>query len=238
MVMASDGLWDAVSYSKVAKLTRSKTTAAAASALARTVSRDLRTMDDVSIIVIDFLPTDCTSFPTVALKAGPQGGGKSRGASMGKGKGGGFLACFRPEVEEPDSRDCEGAGHLSLLCDVDCLEENPGVKQLLTRCSIAKQHAALLLRKSPMDFSLHGGTMYPASANVHGLQKCVSVHGMASLGTGAHYTDSTNHSAASEMVHGRESCMGLYAFEETVEVGGSNMCGVVAAPPVQPEQAL
>jgi hypothetical protein len=58
------------------KLTRSKPTGAAASTLVTAVSRDLRTMDDASIIIIDLLPTEGTSFPTVALKANPKGSEK------------------------------------------------------------------------------------------------------------------------------------------------------------------
>jgi hypothetical protein len=59
------------------KLTRSKPTGAAASTLVTAVSRDLRTMDDASIIIIDMLPSEGTSFPTVALKANPKGTEKS-----------------------------------------------------------------------------------------------------------------------------------------------------------------
>ena len=68
VLMASDGLWDVLSFSKAVKLTRTKPTGAAASALVNAVSRDLRTLDDASIVVIDILPTAHTSFPTVALK--------------------------------------------------------------------------------------------------------------------------------------------------------------------------
>jgi hypothetical protein len=36
-------------------------------------------MDDASIIIIDLLPTEGTSFPTVALKANPKGSEKPGG---------------------------------------------------------------------------------------------------------------------------------------------------------------
>jgi serine/threonine protein phosphatase PrpC len=71
VVMASDGLWDVLTFTKALKLTRSKPTGAAASALVTAVSRDLRTLDDASIIIVDMLPTEGTSFPTVALRANP-----------------------------------------------------------------------------------------------------------------------------------------------------------------------
>lgn len=151
--MASDGLWDVLTFSKAVKLTRSKPTGAAASALVTAVSRDLRTMDDASIIIIDMLPSEGTSFPTVALKANPKGSEKS----------GGLFACFKPEIDEPDSRDLPGKGHLVFYCDVDCLRAYPGLKQLLNRSSLGVVHAQQLHQthhRSPVDFTLHGGKMY------------------------------------------------------------------------------
>ncbi|GFH28620.1 PPM-type phosphatase domain-containing protein [Haematococcus lacustris] len=119
VVMASDGLWDVLSFTKAIKLTRSKPTGAAASTLVSAVSRDLRTMDDASIVIIDILPSEGTSFPTVALKATPQASQKAMASS-------GLFSCFKAEPVEPDSRDLTGPGHLGFYCDVDCLRAYPG----------------------------------------------------------------------------------------------------------------
>lgn len=161
VIMASDGLWDVLSYAKVLKLTRSKPTSAAASTLITAVSRDLRTLDDASIIVIDLLPSEATSFPTVALRATPGGGG-GVAAPVAK-KSGGLFACFRPEPDEPDSREVPvgGAGHVAFLCDVDCLVAYPGLKALLARTSATSkaQHVPQPITKPP-DYTLHGAVVF------------------------------------------------------------------------------
>lgn len=198
MIMASDGLWDVLTFSKAAKITRSKPTGAAASTLVTAVSRDLRTMDDASIVIIDMLPTEGTSFPTVALKANPKG----------TEKGGGLFACFKPEADEPDSRELAGNGHLSFFCDVDCLRAYPGLKQLLNRTSLGVAAQQLqAVNKGPTDFTMHGGKMYPAGALLGvpggaGMMKSPShatldQAGMVHAGGSA---DGTHHSAVSMVV--------------------------------------
>ncbi|KAJ9511432.1 hypothetical protein QJQ45_029903, partial [Haematococcus lacustris] len=157
VVMASDGLWDVLSFTKAIKLTRSKPTGAAASTLVSAVSRDLRTMDDASIVIIDILPSEGTSFPTVALKATPQASQKAVASS-------GLFSCFKAEPVEPDSRDLTGPGHLGFYCDVDCLRAYPGLKQLLVRSTmtIPGQIPPLLAQalnkpgNAPTDYTLHG----------------------------------------------------------------------------------
>eukprot|EP00967_Tisochrysis_lutea_P084280 scaffold117750_cov21-Tisochrysis_lutea.AAC.3 len=45
-------------------------------------------MDDASIIVVDMLPSERTSFPTVALRSNP-------GGTKKKSKGGGLFSCLK-----------------------------------------------------------------------------------------------------------------------------------------------
>jgi len=187
VIMASDGLWDVLSFSKSAKLTRSKPTGASASALVSAVSRDLRTMDDASIIIIDVLPSESTSFPTVALKANPRSTEKS----------GGIFACFKPELDEPDSREARGAGHLTFYSDVDCLRAYPGLRGLLARGSL--QHLGSTLgmsaRHPPNDYTLHGGQLYPGAFG-NGMAKSISMAGP--MDHYSHSHDVTQHSSVSD----------------------------------------
>lgn len=171
VIMASDGLWDVLSYSKALKMTRSKPTGAAASTLITAVSRDLRTLDDASIVVIDLLPSESTSFPTVALRANPAAGTTAaKGAAAArpaKKSSGGLFACFKSEPDEPDSREVPagGTGHLTFLCDVDCLVAYPGLKQLLARTSLGKQVLVSAPPSGkPVDYTMHGaGAFGPRS---------------------------------------------------------------------------
>lgn len=104
------------------------------------------------MIVVDLLPSDTTSWPTIALKANPK-----------PEKSGGLFACFRPEVDEPDSRDLHtaGPGHLTFLADLDTLRVYPQARSMLQRCQI--QHIATALNnaaggggRTPFDFTMHG----------------------------------------------------------------------------------
>lgn len=52
----------------------------AASTLITAVSRDLRTLDDASIVVVDMLASESTSFPTVALQVSKGQGGETQSA--------------------------------------------------------------------------------------------------------------------------------------------------------------
>ncbi|GLC33563.1 hypothetical protein PLESTB_000088500 [Pleodorina starrii] len=151
VIICSDGVWDLMSLSKAVKLCRFKPAPAATSALMAAVSRDLRLLDDASIIVIDLLPSETTNWPTVALKANPK-----------PEKSGGLFACFRPELDEPDSRDLHisAPGHLSFLADLDSLRVYPQMRAALQRSQI--QHLATVLNnaagagKPPFDFTMHG----------------------------------------------------------------------------------
>lgn len=150
IILCSDGVWDLMSLSKAVKLTRMKPCSPATASLMQTVSRDLRMLDDASIVMVDFLPCDSTSFPTIALKANPQSEKSS----------GGLFACFRPELDEPDSRDAQGVGHLSFLADLDALKEYPGERTRLLRSNV--QHVATaiadaqLRASAPPDYTMHG----------------------------------------------------------------------------------
>jgi len=93
---------------------------------AQAVERDLRIQDDATIIVVDMLPHERTSFPTVVLLARPEG---ARKAKKAKSSSGGMFGCFKAEVEQPDSRDAEGLGHLQVgtesggeerICALNC----------------------------------------------------------------------------------------------------------------------
>ncbi|EFJ47432.1 hypothetical protein VOLCADRAFT_92137 [Volvox carteri f. nagariensis] len=110
--------------------------------------------DDASIIVIDLLPSETTSWPTVALKTNPK-----------PEKSGGLFACFRPELDEPDSRDLHTSapGHLAFMADLDSLRVYPQMRGALQRSQI--QHLATALNnavgvgvsvKSPFDYTMHG----------------------------------------------------------------------------------
>lgn len=159
--MASDGLWDVLSYTKALKLTRSKPTSAAASALITAVSRDLRTLDDASIIVIDLLPTESTSFPTVALKSGSGDTPAAAAPARKKPSSGGLFSCFWPEVDETDGREVPVGdhGHVTFYSDTDCLVAYPGLRQLLARTAMNGQVFAMNAAphtKGPVDYTLHG----------------------------------------------------------------------------------
>ncbi|KAF5831437.1 hypothetical protein DUNSADRAFT_13145 [Dunaliella salina] len=168
LILASDGLWDLMSYSKAVTMTRAKPTSAATAALIQVVSRDLRVMDDASIVVVDMLPNERTSFPTVALRSNP-------GGTKKKSKSGGLFSCFKPETEEPDSRDATGVGHLQFLSNVDCLLEYPGLRNMLNRTSLNKSTARRISearhsQTGPVDFTLHGGKRGKAE---HASPNCV-----------------------------------------------------------------
>lgn len=150
LIVASDGVWDLMSLSKAVKLCRLKNALSASSVLMATVSRDLRLLDDASIIVVDLLPSDSSSFPTIALKSNPK-----------PEKSGGLFACFKPELDEPDSRDLNGLpGHLTFLADIDSLKAYPQLRGMLQRGQI--QFMASVMSgpatggRPGVDFTMHG----------------------------------------------------------------------------------
>lgn len=167
--------------------------------------------DDASIIVVDLLPSDSTSFPTVALKANPK-----------PEKSGGLFACFKPELEEPDSRDLHTAapGHLAFLADLDSLRVYPQLRALLQRSQI--QHLATALNnaaggKPGVDYTMHG-------ANKVSLYRGFVDSGGGSLGRlnsssspmGGEYPADANHSNHS--THSVRSCEG--PLQATKSTGG------------------
>lgn len=161
LMVCSDGVWDLMNLSKAVKLCRLKTAAGATDTLMAAVSRDMRLLDDASIIVVDFLPSEGTSFPTVALRSNPK-----------PEKSGGLFACFKPELEEPDSRDLSGGqpGHLGFMADVDALKAYPHLRHALQRTQI--QYMASLFGAggalagggpggrpgAPVDYTMHGAS--------------------------------------------------------------------------------
>eukprot|EP00775_Hariotina_reticulata_P009503 gene9503-9666_t len=73
LIMASDGLWDLVTFSKAAKSVRHKLPHQAVSTLVQMVAKDRRMADDVSIIIVDVLPPPAagaqpSNFPASALQ--------------------------------------------------------------------------------------------------------------------------------------------------------------------------
>ncbi len=68
LILASDGLWDAVPFSKSLAMVRSMKAQAAVNKLVDLAAQDLRVVDDVSVIVVDVLREPDSCFPTVALE--------------------------------------------------------------------------------------------------------------------------------------------------------------------------
>ena len=144
MIMASDGMWDVLTLSKAVKVARPLAAKAAATTLLECVTSQNRFNDDTSIIVVDVLPHGISSFPSAVSAAsspldlasagakssvGSAGSHLSSSPSMSRSKssGGGMFACFRPELDESDSRDVTGFGRLAFFADVDCLRAYPEV---------------------------------------------------------------------------------------------------------------
>ncbi len=89
-------------------------------------------------------------------------------------------SCFKPELDEPDSRDAGpgGPGFLTFFADVDCLRAYPGLRSLLHRTNMGVVGAALSAaaaaaavpavgsagagRGQPVDYTLHGGALFTA----------------------------------------------------------------------------
>ena len=149
VIIASDGLWDTMSHSRAVSLVRNKTPHAAAASLVETASKDVRIVDDTTVVVVDVLPCPGPDhdFPMVARRMlechGSAAGASERRRSasgrliQGLGLGLGLFACFQPEVEEPDAREAEGPGFLALYADVDCLAEDPTAVPRLRRTTEA-----------------------------------------------------------------------------------------------------
>ncbi|GIL83304.1 hypothetical protein Vretimale_11336 [Volvox reticuliferus] len=230
VIICSDGVWDLMNLSKAVKLCRFKAAPAATAALMAAVSRDLRLLDDASIIVLDLLPSENTLWPTVALKTNPK-----------PEKSGGLFACFRPEIEEPDSRDLHSSapGHLSFLADLDSLRVYPQMRAALQRSQI--QHLATVLNNAtgtvgkPFDFTMHGAnkvTLYRgymngenSSSNGGGMQRMNS--SMAVADVASEGANMSNHSVASIDQSGGLKGVGIsmgmgMSMPATFSVGGDS----------------
>ncbi|KAF6260285.1 phosphatase 2C-like domain-containing protein [Scenedesmus sp. NREL 46B-D3] len=121
LIMASDGLWDLMSFSKAAKSVRHKLPHQAVSTLAQVVARDKRMADDVSIIILDMLPPPAPGitpqqFPASTLKASSAKSsgavfGRSNSSSSRSGKSsGGLFACFKSSAVQEDEAYHAGSG--------------------------------------------------------------------------------------------------------------------------------
>ncbi|PNW77853.1 hypothetical protein CHLRE_10g454450v5 [Chlamydomonas reinhardtii] len=210
IIVCSDGVWDLMSLSKAVKLCRFKPASAATAALMGAVSRDLRLLDDASIIVVDLLPTDGTSWPTVALQANPK-----------PEKSGGLFACFRPELDEPDSRDVHssGPGHLAFLADLDSLRVYPQMRAALQRTHI--QHLATVLSnavggKPGIDYTMHGAnkvSLYRGYTE-NGMPRTNSSTAVADVASdGANHSNHSAHSAGTQVLSETSSPHGIMLSE-------------------------
>lgn len=150
LIIASDGLWDCVTYGKSAKHVRCKPTNLAASSLLSLAARDRRIHDDTSIIVVDALPNTSSSFPTLALAASSQKAGKKNAGNL-------FAACFKPNTEDDLHFGSGGNAALRFYADVDCLIAYPTLQNSLFRASVARD-GNTADRPPPRDLTLHGAT--------------------------------------------------------------------------------
>lgn len=235
LMVCSDGVWDLMTLSKAVKLCRLKTAAGATDTLMAAVSRDMRLLDDASIIVVDFLPSETTSFPTVALKSNPK-----------PEKSGGLFACFKPELEEPDSRDLTGQpGHLGFMSNVDALKAYPHLRHALQRTQI--QYMASLFGNggtlagggagghapaAPVDYTMHGASKvslykYDGQVPSHGTPRSILSPAVADVAIEA--TNHSHHSIAScdaapQFIGVTGGSMGggsVETYEPVVSFGGS-----------------
>ncbi|KAG2431718.1 hypothetical protein HXX76_009215 [Chlamydomonas incerta] len=221
IIVCSDGVWDLMSLSKAVKLCRFKPASAATAALMGAVSRDLRLLkpsysgkvvilDDASIIVVDMLPSDGTSWPTVALKANPK-----------PEKSGGLFACFRPELDEPDSRDVHSAapGHLAFLADLDSLRVYPQMRAALQRTHI--QHLATVMNnavggKPGIDYTMHG-------ANKVSLYRGYMENGMPRTNSSSTAVADVASDGANHSNHSAHSAGGLFSDSQAGSKPGGGL---------------
>ncbi|KAI8463185.1 MAG: phosphatase 2C-like domain-containing protein [Monoraphidium minutum] len=147
-IIASDGLWDLMSYEKAAKGIRNKLPPEAAASMAAAVVRDKRMADDMSLIVLDVLPNESLQFPVSALRAGATGKPAPKPSS-----GGGLFSCFKPPPEPVESQPPRG---VQLLADVDCLQAYPMHTHNLARTSMEQGAQLRGARARTDDYTVHG----------------------------------------------------------------------------------
>jgi serine/threonine protein phosphatase PrpC len=132
IILGSDGLWDCIPFSKVARMVRGMKADQAASELVSVASANTRIIDDTSAVVVDILPSASTTFPAIVQKAQAAHGGGAK-------KGGGFFSRLidgmKPEPEEPSARNIpEGEiGHVDFMIQSDTLTEFPTARSRLKR---------------------------------------------------------------------------------------------------------
>ncbi len=115
IILASDGLWDVLSFTKVARMSRGQPVDVAARMLVNEIVRELALVDDVTVVVIDIVPTDADE-GGMNKKALPSTPSIQFGSSL--------YATNNNLKEEPDSRGLnpESPGYLPLYADVDTLD--------------------------------------------------------------------------------------------------------------------
>ena len=148
--MASDGLWDVVAARKVAKICRTKTPQAAVHHLISTASRDRRLADDISIIIVDFLPHENVTYPGLCHPS-------SHPTPVPEHKPGFFASCFKPGKAVSASH--AELSTMELFADVDCLVAYPQIQQALTRTSLQMMHKLAQQHQArATDYTMHGPT--------------------------------------------------------------------------------
>ncbi|KAG1662588.1 hypothetical protein FOA52_002985 [Chlamydomonas sp. UWO 241] len=121
VIIASDGLWDVITPSEAARLTRKQTASQAVRELTKAAASDrARVIDDTSVICVDLIPG---SLPSNA--AWPDTYAHVSKSVPPRPPPGMFQCCGPTAEPEPDSRDVSGVGQLSYFEDVDCLVAYP-----------------------------------------------------------------------------------------------------------------
>lgn len=148
IILASDGLWDAVSTSKAVRAVRSMPVFSAASELVRLAAKNPHVIDDTTVLVIDVLPPGAPSFP-VSVRALRDASGfpPVSPQTSPKASSGGLFGCFRaPSTKDVQADDttrhaCFGVEKsLKLLCDRDCLTFHPDLGASFHRSATTSTH--------------------------------------------------------------------------------------------------
>ena len=153
LVLASDGLWDVLTFQRALGLIRNLPIWTTAAELVRIASKNQRVIDDTSVVVVDLLPHSGTSFRLLAARKRSECGERlsSSGAS-GRSDGrsgrafGGLFSCFgappspppprryAPVPQEEGAVDPGEAGLLPyVLHDADSLAEHTDLRVQLLR---------------------------------------------------------------------------------------------------------
>lgn len=175
-LIASDGLWDLMTYEKSAKCIRNKLPAEAAEYLATLVVKDRRMADDMTVIVLDVTPQEGLHFPVSALRAG------ANKPPARAGGGGGLFACFKPPPPPPEPRGPTFGGPVTLFADVDCLEAYPMHTHNLARASMDVGGRPQGAARQPGDLTVHGNRAHMFNTD----SSWTGNSGDSSHGSGAH----------------------------------------------------